>query len=154
MAKPNSLVEFHTGDDARLRDLITKPAPLRHLCSERVLTCEWLAGPQLLDVFRGSSTALPRPQAKTFGSWRRLYATLHACWGAQIFQLGEFHTDPHPGNVVLLQDGRVGLLDWGQTKVLPPDKVDSCAECVVCICLLYTSPSPRDRQKSRMPSSA
>ena len=24
----------------------------------------------------------------------------------------------------------------------------------VCICLLYTSPSPRDRQKSRMPSSA
>ena len=25
---------------------------------------------------------------------------------------------------------------------------------VECICLLYTSPSPRDRQKSRMPSSA
>ena len=25
---------------------------------------------------------------------------------------------------------------------------------VVCSCLLYTSPSPRDRQKSRMPSSA
>ena len=24
----------------------------------------------------------------------------------------------------------------------------------LCICLLYTSPSPRDRQKSRMPSSA
>ena len=24
----------------------------------------------------------------------------------------------------------------------------------VCCCLLYTSPSPRDRQKSRMPSSA
>ena len=50
-----------------------------------------------------------------------------------IPQAGEFHTDPHPGNVVLLRDGRVGLLDWGQTKVLPPDKVDSCAECVVCM---------------------
>ena len=25
---------------------------------------------------------------------------------------------------------------------------------LACICLLYTSPSPRDRQKSRMPSSA
>ena len=24
----------------------------------------------------------------------------------------------------------------------------------ICVCLLYTSPSPRDRQKSRMPSSA
>ena len=115
------------------RNLITTPAPVRDLCSERVLTCEWLAGPQLLDVFRGSKATLPRPQARVFGSWRRLYATLHACWGAQIFQLGEFHTDPHPGNVVLLEDGRVGLLDWGQTKILPPDKVDSCAECVICM---------------------
>ena len=115
------------------RSYITTPAPVRHLCSERVLTCEWLAGPQLLDVFRGSKAALPRPQARVFGSWRRLYATLHTCWGAQIFRMGEFHTDPHPGNVVLLEDGRVGLLDWGQTKVLPPDKVDSCAECVVCM---------------------
>ena len=25
---------------------------------------------------------------------------------------------------------------------------------LICDCLLYTSPSPRDRQKSRMPSSA
>ena len=28
------------------------------------------------------------------------------------------------------------------------------ASAIVSICLLYTSPSPRDRQKSRMPSSA
>ena len=27
-------------------------------------------------------------------------------------------------------------------------------KCNMIICLLYTSPSPRDRQKSRMPSSA
>ena len=27
-------------------------------------------------------------------------------------------------------------------------------ETIYCVCLLYTSPSPRDRQKSRMPSSA
>ena len=34
---------------------------------------------------------------------------------------------------------------------------DACYNCPVCLnkgCLLYTSPSPRDRQKSRMPSSA
>ena len=30
----------------------------------------------------------------------------------------------------------------------------SCWVASLCICLLYTSPSPRDRQKSRMPSSA
>ena len=27
-------------------------------------------------------------------------------------------------------------------------------ECSICSCLLYTSPSPRDRTRSRMPSSA
>ena len=30
----------------------------------------------------------------------------------------------------------------------------AAAAAVVVVCLLYTSPSPRDRQKSRMPSSA
>ena len=29
-----------------------------------------------------------------------------------------------------------------------------CRLLLLCSCLLYTSPSPRDRQKSRMPSSA
>ena len=32
--------------------------------------------------------------------------------------------------------------------------IDPTLDRVVNICLLYTSPSPRDRQKSRMPSSA
>ena len=29
-----------------------------------------------------------------------------------------------------------------------------CRKCALCACLLYTSPSPRDRTRSRMPSSA
>ena len=37
------------------------------------------------------------------------------------------------------------LVELG-TEELPPKSLDTC--------LLYTSPSPRDRQKSRMPSSA
>ena len=33
-------------------------------------------------------------------------------------------------------------------------RVNTAKTSMICICLLYTSPSPRDRQKSRMPSSA
>ena len=33
-------------------------------------------------------------------------------------------------------------------------KNDKIAADQAAVCLLYTSPSPRDRQKSRMPSSA
>ena len=42
------------------------------------------------------------------------------------------------------------LFNWGQRKSLFPLHLG--IKC--CACLLYTSPSPRDRQKSRMPSSA
>ena len=38
-------------------------------------------------------------------------------------------------------------------KLIAEKERRACAE--ICVgCLLYTSPSPRDRQKSRMPSSA
>ena len=40
------------------------------------------------------------------------------------------------------------------TKTLTEHEDGLHALMVIDICLLYTSPSPRDRQKSRMPSSA
>src|SRR5674476_639469 len=39
-------------------------------------------------------------------------------------------------------------------SVLPVEKNKKMVEYLSYFCLLYTSPSPRDRQKSRMPSSA
>ena len=39
-------------------------------------------------------------------------------------------------------------------KVLNLDGYENSSSFENYICLLYTSPSPRDRQKSRMPSSA
>lgn len=38
--------------------------------------------------------------------------------GHQIFVDGCFQADPHPGNFLLMKDGRIGLLDFGQTKRL------------------------------------
>ena len=36
-----------------------------------------------------------------------------------IFEHGFFHGDPHPGNLLVLRDGRIGLLDFGLAKELP-----------------------------------
>jgi ubiquinone biosynthesis protein len=33
---------------------------------------------------------------------------------------GHFHADPHPGNVLLLEDGNLGLIDFGMTGRLDP----------------------------------
>ena len=51
-------------------------------------------------------------------------------------------------------DGRLeALLDWHRREELPAYVV-LLDDALSILCLLYTSPSPRDRQKSRMPSSA
>ena len=39
-------------------------------------------------------------------------------------------------------------------KRTPLDAIPDLSDVQVIVCLLYTSPSPRDRTRSRMPSSA
>ena len=50
---------------------------------------------------------------------------------------------------VVFGGGDVGLM-----KVVADTAIEFGGEVTGITCLLYTSPSPRDRQKSRMPSSA
>ena len=67
------------------------------------------------------------------------------------------------GEVVEKADPHIGLLHRGTEKLIENktymqavpyfDRLDYVAP-MNQDCLLYTSPSPRDRQKSRMPSSA
>jgi ubiquinone biosynthesis protein len=37
---------------------------------------------------------------------------------AQIFRLGVYHADPHPGNFVVCEDGSIALLDFGQVGTI------------------------------------
>ena len=61
----------------------------------------------------------------------------------------------------LVESGTTGYL--GQVTVHEGKGTNACFECSpkptpkshpICTCLLYTSPSPRDKRQSRMPSSA
>ena len=55
-----------------------------------------------------------------------------------------------------MKDDLLAGIDCGATKVMVQSGVYSSKTNKISPgpCLLYTSPSPRDRQKSRMPSSA
>ena len=55
-----------------------------------------------------------------------------------------------PTNEVLLEQSVLGWKEYEMEVVR--DKADNCI--IICACLLYTSPSPRDKRQSRMPSSA
>ena len=53
----------------------------------------------------------------------------------------------------LFQARRIDLWE-GRGRFLSPTRIEVEKDGHLSLCLLYTSPSPRDRQKSRMPSSA
>ena len=43
----------------------------------------------------------------------------------QIFDAGLFHADPHPGNIIIMKDGRICYIDYGMVgKITDEDKVN------------------------------
>jgi ubiquinone biosynthesis protein len=70
----------------------------------RMLTLEYLAGVQLADL-ELDVTAL---EAR-----RELAYRVTDTWMEMIFRHGFFHGDPHPANVLVLDGGRIGLVDFG-----------------------------------------
>jgi aarF domain-containing kinase len=53
--------------------------------------------------------------------------------GYQIFVNGAFNGDPHPGNVLVLEDGRLGLIDYGQTRRLTHEERLGFARVVLAL---------------------
>lgn len=79
------------------------PAPYQPYCGEQVLVMQYLDGRPLLTGAAG----LPA-QARAALARDLLDSLL-----GQVMLGGTFHADPHPGNILLLNDGHLGLLDWG-----------------------------------------
>jgi ubiquinone biosynthesis protein len=48
---------------------------------------------------------------------------------------GHFHGDPHPGNVMVLPDGTIGLIDFGNAGRLDPAQQSSLREMMVAVAL-------------------
>lgn len=42
-------------------------------------------------------------------------------YGHMLLVDGLFHADPHPGNLIFLEDGRIGIFDFGQVKEIDDD---------------------------------
>lgn len=80
------------------------PEPFPELSSRRVLTMTRVHGSALGD-------AADVEQA----GWQvdELTDTVVSIYFEMVFEHGMFHADPHAGNFVLLRDGRLGILDFG-----------------------------------------
>ena len=64
---------------------------------------------------------------------RRWIDVLLQVHGHEVFLTDRFNADPHPGNVILMPDGRLGLIDYGQCKELAPEARRRLAAFVLAI---------------------
>ena len=84
------------------------------MSDDSVLVMDWIEGIPLSNRERLEAVGVDRA-----GLARGI---LHA-YGVMIFQSDLFHADPHPGNIIALKDGRLGLVDFGEVgSVTPADR--------------------------------
>ena len=107
-------------NDATLR----VPRVYWDLTSDSVLTMDFMAGCRVNDL-------------TSLAEWNLTPAQV-ACQGARIFmkmafELGLFHGDPHPGNIRVLPDGVIGLIDYGMVGRLEAEKRDQLIDLLMAI---------------------
>src|SRR4051794_7418967 len=94
------------------RPLLVVPAPYDDFSTGRVLTMERIPGRKVTDI---------SPLARLEIDGPALARALFDAYLDQILVEGFFHADPHPGNVLLMPDGRLGLIDVGMVARVTPE---------------------------------
>ena len=94
-------------------DKIVVPQVYDEYSTKRVLTTEYLAGCHLnefLSVNPGQEERDHYTDLLTVATFRVYY------------QLHWFFADPHPGNLIFMKDGRLGMIDFGCTRVITDEE--------------------------------
>jgi predicted unusual protein kinase regulating ubiquinone biosynthesis (AarF/ABC1/UbiB family) len=92
---------------------IVIPGVVTSLSRERVMVSEYVTGRKFED-FKTD------PQAERDRIGEILYRFYFGC----LYRHGQFSGDPHPGNSLLMADGRMAFLDFGLFKRMPAGAVE------------------------------
>eukprot|EP00419_Tripos_fusus_P050700 CAMPEP_0172836548 /NCGR_PEP_ID=MMETSP1075-20121228/26551_1 /TAXON_ID=2916 /ORGANISM="Ceratium fusus, Strain PA161109" /LENGTH=550 /DNA_ID=CAMNT_0013679783 /DNA_START=85 /DNA_END=1737 /DNA_ORIENTATION=+ len=98
--------------DMELEDVAVAPKPYPDASSKRVLTMERLRGVSLIDL-DGIRNYSQNPEGT-------LITALNV-WALSVRGCDIFHADVHAGNLLVLEDGRVGFIDFGIVGRVPPE---------------------------------
>jgi predicted unusual protein kinase regulating ubiquinone biosynthesis (AarF/ABC1/UbiB family) len=102
--RQSAFAVFHAGDAK-----IHVPCVIASHSSRRVLTSELVRGHDF-----AYATQAPETQRRDYAQtlWRFVFKA--------ILVEGMFNADPHPGNYIFHEDGRISFLDFGSVQVLEP----------------------------------
>ncbi len=91
---------------------VVTPRVYWDLTSSRVLTMQKMQGEKIANLERLKSLGIDT---------QRLATDLNSIFMTQYFELGILHADPHAGNLLVTDDGKLCLLDFGQVAHLSRD---------------------------------
>jgi predicted unusual protein kinase regulating ubiquinone biosynthesis (AarF/ABC1/UbiB family) len=104
---------FRGHPDTHVPEIVTE------LSRRRVLVSDWVDGRPFAEMVE-----LPQAERDRLGEliYRFYFGSMHV--------LRRFNADPHPGNYLLRDDGRLAFLDFGSVKTVDPDWIAAGTEVV------------------------
>jgi predicted unusual protein kinase regulating ubiquinone biosynthesis (AarF/ABC1/UbiB family) len=100
------------------------PQPVVELSSSRVLTMDYVPGRSVTSV---------GPLGLIDLDTRPLVEELFSAYLKMTLVDGTLHADPHPGNVLVTEDGRLALLDFGMVTSVPRRMRDRIVKLLLAI---------------------
>ncbi len=101
---------------------IAVPIIYMQATSRRVLTMEWIDGVKLTNIKAVKELGIDPDEMIKVGV---------NCSLQQLLEHGFFHADPHPGNLLALNDGRLCYLDFGMMSEVSRDSRTGLIQAVV-----------------------
>ena len=101
---------------------IAVPKIYKEISSRRVLTMEWIDGTKLTNLEDVKKLGINPDEMIDIGV---------QCSLEQLLEHGFFHADPHPGNLLALNDGRLCYLDFGMMSEVSKDSRSGLIQAVV-----------------------
>jgi ubiquinone biosynthesis protein len=106
----------------RNHEEITAPEVFKELSTRRVLVMELMEGRPLSELD-------PEDQEEAEAVMDKVIEATYC----QVFEFGFFHGDPHPGNLMCMDDGRLAYLDFGMTGTLTGEMQDTLMSLFVAL---------------------
>jgi predicted unusual protein kinase regulating ubiquinone biosynthesis (AarF/ABC1/UbiB family) len=89
------------------------PDVVTSLSRQRVIVTDWVEGRSFDEV-----KSLPAAERDRFAE------TIYRFFIGSLYRHGHFSADPHPGNYLLMDDGRVAFIDFGMNKKISRELVE------------------------------
>jgi ubiquinone biosynthesis protein len=110
--------------DFRDNPTVHFPLPHAELSTRRVLTMELVEGVKLSEIIKAPLPGEVMAEIARHGA---------AICLEMIFDNGFYHADPHPGNILVMENNVIGLLDFGMTGRIDERLHDDLGEMLLAL---------------------